>query len=170
MEHRSEEVHRHGLAHRSLLRFHACELADGRASQPQRGATGQPDQRGRLRQTLQYDLYDSGDELCLRAFIPGAEPSSLELTFNQGALLLKGYRSLYSGEEERRFTWYVRSLREGEFQFAFSLPVAVNPAEAEATYENGLLTIRLPKAAEARVRRIAVNAGAKQETLAGAKR
>jgi HSP20 family protein len=116
-------------------------------------------------EALPYDLFDTGEELCLRAVVAGADPNSFEITFNQGTLLLKGYRNFYSGEQERRYTWYARNLREGEFQFAFALPVAINAANAEAAYENGVITIHLPKAEEARVRRITVNAPATQQTL-----
>jgi HSP20 family protein len=113
-----------------------------------------------------YDLYEADDELVLRAAIPGAQPESIELTINQGVLTLKGYRSFYSGEQEKQYRWHVRGLSEGEFQMRVALPLAVDPVQAEAAYDGGLLTIRLPKAETAKTRRIPVTSGQRQEALA----
>jgi HSP20 family protein len=112
-----------------------------------------------------FDLYENGDEVVFRAAIPGVDPNQLELTVNQGVLTLKGYRAFYSGEEEKQYTWHTRGLTEGNFQMAVSLPTAVNADRAEASYENGLLTIRLPKAEAVRARRIAIKGVQTQEAL-----
>ena len=115
-----------------------------------------------------FDVYESGDEVFVRAAIPGADPNQIELVVNQGVLTIKGYRGLYSGDQEKQYTWHVRGLPEGNFQFAVSLPTAVNSDAAEANYENGVLTITLPKAETVKSKRIAVKgAQAPQQITAG---
>jgi HSP20 family protein len=112
-----------------------------------------------------FDVYESGDEVYVRAAIPAVDPSQLEITVNQGVLTLKGYRSLYSGDQEKQYTWHVRGIGEGNFQFTVSLPTVVNADQAEAGYDAGILTVRLPKAETVRSRRIAVKGAQTQDVL-----
>jgi HSP20 family protein len=112
-----------------------------------------------------FDLYEAEDELVLRAAIPGAQAESIELTVNQGVLSVKGYRAFYSGEQEKEYRWHVRGLSEGDFQLSVALPVPVDAAAAVATFEGGVLHLRLPKAELAKTRRIPVTSGARQAAL-----
>jgi HSP20 family protein len=112
-----------------------------------------------------FDLYEAEDVLVLHAAIPGAQPDSIELTINQGVLTLKGYRSFYTGEQEKQYRWHTRGLSEGEFSLSVALPVPVDAAAADASYDAGMLTVRLPKAETAKTRRIPVGSGQHQERL-----
>jgi HSP20 family protein len=106
--------------------------------------------------TPPYDLYETEDGLTFRFALPGVRPEDVEITFNQGTLLVKGtYPQL--GEEQKSWIWHARGLKwGGEFQFAFRLPSAVDPDRAEATFEHGVLTLSLPKAEAAKPKRIAI--------------
>jgi HSP20 family protein len=103
-----------------------------------------------------YDLYEAGDDFLVRVALPGAQEQDLELAVNQGVLTLKGYRAFYTGEQEKQYRWHVRGLPEGTFQFSVMLPTAVDADHADATFDRGVLTIRLPKAEIAKTKRIAV--------------
>jgi HSP20 family protein len=113
--------------------------------------------------TFPYDLYETADDLVIRAAIPGVDPHNLDVTVEQGILSLHGYRSFYSGEEENQYRWHTRGLSEGEFRMSFALPTAVDVSGAEASYEAGLLTIRLPKSEEVKPKRITIR-GAEAQT------
>jgi|SRR5579883_688635 HSP20 family protein len=104
-----------------------------------------------------FDLYDTGDDLVLRIAVPGADPSSIELTVNQGVLTLQGQRRSFEPEQARQYCWYARGIAGGEFRMSVALPMPVETDGAEASYEDGLLLIRLPKTAEARVKRIQIS-------------
>jgi HSP20 family protein len=117
--------------------------------------------------TFPYDLYEVGDDFVLRIALPGAQENELELAVHQGVLTLKGYRVFYSGEEEKQYRWHTRGLVEGNFQFSVMLPTAVDADHAEATFDNGILTIRLPKADIAKTKRIAVTSSSPQKAVAG---
>jgi HSP20 family protein len=109
-----------------------------------------------------FVLYESSDEVTVQLAIPGLDLSQLELTVTQGVLTLKGTRTFYSGDQERQYTWHVRGLQEGPFQVAVALPTSVDTDAAEAAYDAGILTIRLPKAEAVKPKRIEVRSAPPQ--------
>jgi HSP20 family protein len=117
------------------------------------------------RAPLPYDLLERPDAVELRVALPGVDPNQLEVTVNQGVLTLKGERRFYTEDEERQYTWHVRGLPTGPFQLAVTLPTDVNAEEAQASYEHGVLTIRLPKAERVRPKRIEIRSGAPHEVI-----
>lgn len=120
--------------------------------------------------TVPFDLYETGDQVFIRAAVPGADPNQITIAINQGVLTIRGYRTLYPAEMEKQATWHVRGLSEGEFQLQVTLPVPVDAEKAEATYENGILTVCLPKAEAVRAKRIAIKGVHEQQALpAGAR-
>jgi HSP20 family protein len=110
-----------------------------------------------------FDLYETSDEVVLRVYVPGVDQEQLELVVNQGVLTLKGYRNFYSGEQEKQHVWHVRGMNEGNFQLAVAIPSAIDADAAEATYDQGIITVQLPKAETAKAKRIALKG--QQEAL-----
>jgi len=105
-----------------------------------------------------YDLYETEDGLTFRFSVPGMRAEDVEITTNQGTLTVKG--AYPQPEEQTGWTWHVRGLHQGgEFSYSFRLPVAVDADRAEATFENGILTLHLPKAEAAKPKRIQIGAG-----------
>lgn len=103
------------------------------------------------------DLYDTGDELVFRAMLPGARPDDIDLTIEQNTLTIKGrYGQTLQDESAKTATWYRREIVAGQFAESITLPVPVDAERAEANFEDGILTLTLPKAEQARVRRINV--------------
>lgn len=114
-----------------------------------------------------FDLYETPDAVVLRAYVPGVEQEQLELVVNQGVLTLKGYRHFYDGEQEKQQTWHVRGMTEGAFQLAVAIPSAINPDAAEAGYNQGIITVTLPKAETAKAKRIALKPQHQEALTAG---
>lgn len=103
------------------------------------------------------DLFDTGEELVFKALLPGARPEDIDLTIEQNTLTIKGrYGHVLSDDQAKNATWYRREIAAGQFAESFTLPVAVDAERAEASFQDGILTLRLPKAEQARVRRISV--------------
>jgi len=99
------------------------------------------------------DIYDLGEELVVEMDLPGLRKEEIEVQMDGDVLTVRGERRR-PPEEGRR---YARSERVfGPFERSFSINVPIKVEEVRASYENGVLTLHLPKAEEARPRRIKV--------------
>lgn len=100
-------------------------------------------------------LDDSGDELVLRAEVPGIAEKDLELQVQENSVSLRGER-----KEEVPEGHSIHRKERADFRFArsFQLPVAVAVDKVDAQLKNGVLTVTLPKAEAAKPRKIAVRA------------
>ena len=111
-------------------------------------------------------IEETPEELLLTAELPGLAPEHVEVQVEDGVLTVRGEkrdeRAAESGN--RRFHVWERSY--GSFARSFTLPRSVRADGIVATFENGLLRVRLPKAAESRSRKIPVQ-GARVEIPAG---
>ncbi len=104
------------------------------------------------------DMYDAGEHIVIRALIPGARPDDLDISMEQNTLTLRGtlgYR--VDDEQARSVTWYQREIGFTEWAESIQLPTPVDADQAEADFENGILTLSLPKAEQARIKRIPVH-------------
>ena len=116
---------------------------------------------GRTAATPAYDLYETEDGLTFRFAVPGIQAENVEITANQGVLTVKGTYP-QPAEEAKGWIWHVRGLPQGgEFQYSFRLPTAVDADRAEAHFENGVLTLTLPKAESVKPKRIQIAAPAR---------
>lgn len=105
------------------------------------------------------DLYDSGTELVVKALLPGGKPEEIDVSIEQNTLLLQGRFGAEMDESAaKRVTWYRRDIGAGEFAEAIPLPIAVEADQVTASFVDGILTLTLPKVAQARSRKIPVGA------------
>lgn len=104
---------------------------------------------------LALDVSETGDEYLVKASVPGINPDDLEITYNNKVLTIKGATKQENNVEETRF--HLRERRFGSFARSVSLPTAVDSDHIEASYENGVLTLHLPKTEEAKPRRISIS-------------
>lgn len=107
------------------------------------------------------NVRETGDELLLTAELPGMTHDDISIELENNVLTLSGEKTeeKKEGDEERRYHLWER--RYGTFQRSFTLPRTVNPDEIRATFHNGILEVHLPKAPEAKGRRIAIEAAEK---------
>jgi HSP20 family protein len=103
------------------------------------------------------DLYDTGEEFVVHALIPGTSPENLNVSMEQNALHINGTWGYQLPEDEaKHVTWYRREIGSGQFAHTVNLPAPVDSDNAEANFEWGVLTLKLPKAEQARTKRIEV--------------
>lgn len=102
------------------------------------------------------DVLSEDHAYVIRAAVPGVKPEELQVQIQDDIVLLRG--SAKAEETEGR-EYLMRELCPVEFERRLQLPEPVNAAKAEATVENGVLTLRLPLADEAQPRTIKVRAG-----------
>ncbi len=109
------------------------------------------------------DVYDTLDAVVIKLAVPGARADDLEVTLEQNTVTIRGrYGYTLSEDEAKRVTWYRREIGAGQFVESITLPAPVDAEHAQATVENGIITLTFPKAAEARVKRITVQAARPQ--------
>ena len=115
---------------------------------------------------LPLDIYETPDELVLRAYVPGVTPDNLDVNYQQGVLTLRAKTVAPDVDENVR--WYVHELGAGEVIRQVSLPRDVDVDHAQAAFEHGVLTLHLPKTAEAKPKQIKIGTSAQQQIGAGA--
>lgn len=102
------------------------------------------------------DLYQTEDEVVVKASLPGLKADDVQISITGDALTLKG--EFKQEEEKKEKSYHLREQRFGAFERSFSLPTHVLADKAKAEFENGVLTITLPKAEEVKPRMITVKA------------
>lgn len=100
---------------------------------------------------------ETPDELIFTAELPGLTEEQVTIELENDVLSISGEKleERTEGDEERKYHLWERSY--GSFRRSFSLPRAVSADEAAARFHNGVLEIRLPKAAEAKGRKIEIS-------------
>jgi HSP20 family protein len=105
---------------------------------------------------LALDIVENKDEFLVKASLPGMNPDDLEITYTQNLLTIKG--ELKAEEEVKDAQYHLRERRYGSFTRSVTLPAKVNAEKIDAKYENGVLTLHLPKAEEVKPKRISIHA------------
>lgn len=121
--------------------------------------------------TLPVDVFDTGEQLNVQAFVPGLRAEHLDIQVEDNTVTISGqFPQLYDNEESRGYTWYARELRGGRFGRSINLPYKADWDASSATVADGILTLTFPKAPEAKPRRIEIreasNAGVTPELSA----
>jgi HSP20 family protein len=102
------------------------------------------------------DVRELDHAFIVEADLPGMTLDDITVSLENNTLVIAGERkATWTGEDGRPAH---RELSYGAFQRVLTLPTAVNADHVEATYTNGVLTVTIPKAVEARTKRIAIQA------------
>lgn len=107
-----------------------------------------------MAQNLPLDVSEDEESYTVRASIPGINPEDVEITLNNNMLTISGETRAESESEKGQY--HVRERRFGRFSRTISLPANIDDGQIDASSENGVLTIRLPKKEESKPRRISI--------------
>ncbi len=102
--------------------------------------------------SLPLDVYTTKDAVVIRASVPGIKPDEVEITVEGNTVTLRGEIKAPQAEG----TFLLQEQRYGPFARAIELALPVQPDKAEAKFENGVLTLMIPKAEEIKPRVIKV--------------
>jgi HSP20 family protein len=105
--------------------------------------------------SLAIDIRSTPDALIVEAALPGIEPDDVDITVEGGALTIAGEYRVEHDEGEGDYL--VQELRRGSFSRTVTLPDGLEPDKATATFEHGVLTLRIPKAEEIKPRQIKIS-------------
>lgn len=95
------------------------------------------------------DVVESDKELTLTAELPGLELKDIDISVDEGVLTVRGEKVEEKAEEEEK-KYHVFERTYGAFQRSFTLPRSVDPTKISAEFVKGVLTVHMPKAAEAK--------------------
>lgn len=102
------------------------------------------------------DMYQTDDEVVVKVSIPGFKAEDVQINVTGDILTLKG--EMKHEEEKKDKAWHIREQRWGSFERSLALPTEVIADKAKAEFENGILTVTLPKAEEVKPKTITVKA------------
>lgn len=138
--------------------------------EPFRGVTNLQDQINRLfKETFErtgeesslsawapaVDIYETEQELVVKADLPEVDPKDLDIRVENNLLTIRGERKFEKKVNEENYLRVERSY--GSFARSFSLANTVNPDAIKADFQNGVLTLSIPKREEAKPKQIKVN-------------
>ncbi len=136
---------------------------------PARGSRGSSGGNGTTVRPLPLDVYATQNEAVIIAAVPGMSPQNLDVTIDQNVVTLSGtVPTAAESEQGKGATWYLHELWHGQFRRSVTLPFEVDAGQADATFENGIVRIVLPKAERAKPHKIAIKAAGDQQEAIGA--
>jgi HSP20 family protein len=114
-------------------------------------------QNGQTRMPLPLDIYATKEEVVIIAAVPGIDPANIEVTVDKGTVTLTGSTpDVAQSSEAAEATWFLHELPRGTFSRSITLPVEIDANHVDATFEHGVLRLRLPKSEAAKPRKIEI--------------
>ncbi|HEX8553001.1 MAG TPA: Hsp20/alpha crystallin family protein [Abditibacteriaceae bacterium] len=140
---------------REMERFFASR---GSSFSPARTATGRNEDTqsgGAQSWSPAVDVVETETEIVLHAELPGMKKEEIELQLSGDTLTIRGERACVQGKSGENFHRIER--RYGKFARTFQIETSIDAEKVAAAYDDGVLTVRLPKAASARPRQIEIS-------------
>jgi HSP20 family protein len=103
------------------------------------------------------DLVEAEDHFVLRADLPGLSEEDVAIEVQDGTLTISGERA--AEHEQRERGWYRIERSFGSFRRSLTLPDGVDAEAISASFDRGVLEVRIPKPAERKPRRVEISAG-----------
>ncbi|MDZ4231962.1 MAG: Hsp20/alpha crystallin family protein, partial [Candidatus Pacearchaeota archaeon] len=103
---------------------------------------------------LAVDLYQTDEEIIVQSAVAGVKPEDLEVSIENDLVTIRGDRSEYVAEEKKDY--FYQECFWGTFSREIILPEEVDANAAEASFRDGVLTIRLPKSSRHKKKKIKI--------------
>lgn len=116
---------------------------------------GLPEDMAHSRWSPAVDIYETADNIIIKAEIPGVSKKDISIEVKDNSLYLKGERKFKKEIKEENYHRMERSY--GSFNRIFSLPTSVKQDEIKAKFKNGVLQISIPKLEEERDKQINID-------------
>jgi len=106
---------------------------------------------------LAVDMVENKDEFVVKASVPGINPEDLDISYSDDTLTIKG--EIKEDKDVKEDQFHLRERRFGSFMRTIALPNKIKGDAIKASYQNGVIVLRLPKAEEVKPKRIAIKVG-----------
>ena len=129
-----------------------------------RGYSGAPALReGAEDWNILIDVFQKKDDIVVKASIPGVKPEGIDVCLEDNVLTIKAERKPEAEGEES--TYLIQERPTGSFYRALRLPDTVDTDKIQSSYENGVLTVTMPKAEEKKKKQIQVKVNGGTKTI-----
>lgn len=118
-----------------------------------------------LIRTPSADVTESKDEIRVMVELPGMRPEDVDVSLENNILSISGEKKEERREEDKENRWHLSERRYGSFTRSFVLPRDVEQDRIQASFDNGVLTVTIPKSEKARPRRIEIQGGNGQQRV-----
>ena len=105
---------------------------------------------------LPIDMYQTKDDVVVKATLPGVKPEELDISITGDTLTIKGEHK--EEQEVKEKDYLCKECRYGAFSRSVTIPTQVESDKAEAVFENGILTLIIPKSEQVKPKSIKVKA------------
>ena len=109
------------------------------------------------------DIQEDEKEIAIVAELPGMKPEQVEITCENGVLNIRGEKSHERKEDDENRRYHLVERSYGSFNRSFQLPQGLDESKIEASFDNGVLTVHVPKAALPQPKKIHINAGSSSQ-------
>ncbi|MBM3136932.1 MAG: Hsp20/alpha crystallin family protein [Chloroflexi bacterium] len=106
--------------------------------------------------SIDINMLQTDDDVIVKASIPGVKPEDINISVSGDTLTLRG--EIKEDQEFKDANYHIREMRQGSFARTMTLPVKVDSDKAKAEFENGVLSLTLPKAEEIKPKTITIKA------------
>jgi len=105
---------------------------------------------------IDVNMLQTDDDVIVKASIPGVKPEDISISVSGDTLTLRG--EIKEDQEFKNANYHIREIRQGSFARTMTLPVKVDSDKAKAEFENGVLSLTLPKAEDIKPKTITIKA------------
>ena len=105
--------------------------------------------------SLALDAHVTADELVVQAALPGVKPEDVDITIENGTLTIAAQSQSETRDENEQYL--LQEIRRGSFVRSVTLPNGLEPDKATANFENGVLSLRIPRAEQVKPRTIKIS-------------
>lgn len=109
------------------------------------------------------DIQEDEKEIAIVAELPGLRPEQVEVTCENGVLNIRGEKSEERKEDDQSRRYHLVERTYGGFSRSFQLPQGLDESKIEASFDNGLLTVHVPKAALPQPKKIQISTGSNSQ-------
>ncbi|MDZ7843615.1 MAG: Hsp20/alpha crystallin family protein [Anaerolineales bacterium] len=102
------------------------------------------------------DIFETDDAYLIKLDMPGVDENKIDITLEKNTLTINGYSNV---ERPEGYSLAAAEYRIGDYERSFRLTDKINQEDIEASYQDGVLKLNLPKAEEAKARKIQVKVG-----------
>jgi len=106
----------------------------------------------------ELDMYEEGENVVIKLKAPGFNEDNIDITIEDGTVCITGKVEEEEEEKDKKKKYYRKEFKSQSFTRRVDLPVRVKSDKADADYDNGVLTLTLPKAEEAKPKAIKIKA------------